>query len=155
MPEIEACDGSRSDSATCSNEPSLHRVLSSVLPRDQIVGVRNISRALTGADGQAAVRAMYHLLEHTNTYPAYKVGSQWAVSLASVQAKRWSQERHAFIENDQKILGLVHLLLSNALPLYANAANGKCDLHQQAQLALISLKAVALIQRLFCEQNSS
>jgi hypothetical protein len=133
---------------SASIEPKLYRLLTTLLPPDQIVGVRAISRRLTGSDDKAAVRAIFHKLEHTNTYPAYKFGGQWAVSLSCVFAKHWSEQRKAFADDDQRALALLYMLLNVALPLYIDALKSTPSPQQLAQLALVSSKAARLIERL-------
>lgn len=129
-------------------EPRLYRVITALLPPDEVVGVRNITRCVTGNEDKAAVRAMFYKLEHTNTYPAYKVGSQWAVSLSCIYAKHWSEQRKAFVDDDQRALALLYILLNAALPLYVDALKGNCSPPQLAQLVLVSSKAARLIERL-------
>lgn len=136
--------------STEAPEDSLSRVLS-LLPLDEIIGISQIARALTGTDDYAAIRSAYHQLEHTKT-PAYKKGGRWALSLASVRAQRWAEERRAFGGEEQQTLGLLHLLLTNSFALYADAACVRCNRQQLAKLALVSKEAAALIEKLFRDQ---
>ena len=146
-------DGSHPAAPIPLIKPELFRMLSLLLPPDRVVGVRAITLALTGRDDPAAIRAMFHLLENSNTYPARKIGSRWAVSPAAVQAKNWAQEQRAFGDEVQKTFGLLFLLLKGCLPLYAEAACGTCNPQQLAQLTLASSEAAELIQKLLGDQG--
>jgi hypothetical protein len=133
----------------------LFRVLSWLLPNDDKKGARDIARALDFGDSAAAIRKAFHLLEHSTTYPARKDGGQWALSLTTWQAKKWSDERRALVDEQQELLVLLYKLLVSSVSLYLEAALGNSDVHNHAKLAIISNEIARLIDRVVGEREET
>jgi hypothetical protein len=127
----------------------LLQVLSWLLPKDDYRGARDIARALGFGDSPAAVRKAFHCLENSNTYPARKDGGQWALSLTTWEAKKWSQERRSLVDEQQEALVLLYKLLVTSVWFYVEAAQGKGEAQLFANLAVISNEIARLFEELF------
>jgi hypothetical protein len=83
--------------------------------RGLLCGTRAIGTYLFDADDRAAVRATYHILETTNSIPAYKHSGMWYARIASINAKIWTQEKQAWTTEDEETLARLHIVLATLL----------------------------------------
>jgi hypothetical protein len=87
--------------------------------KDLLVSAEAISTFLYGTPDKA--RSVYHLVETSNTLPAFRLGSKLAALKSTIRATFWARQRRAF--EDQKEGNLVQLgVLLMKLLVLARAA---------------------------------
>src|ERR1700677_171224 len=115
-------------------DATFHMLDQPPLASDLLKGVRNITLFVCGTANKNAVRGMYHVLETSNTIPAFKIGSIWYARKSSIRATFWSHERRAWRTKDQELLVRIHILLGSILTRASECHEGDTDYNKTREL---------------------
>jgi hypothetical protein len=128
-------------------QASFFRIDDPRLSDDIDKGVKEISLTIFGSDNKKAVRAIYHLLESSNSLPAWKLGSMWCMRKSTFRAKIWMAERRAWRGESQEDLVRLHIVLSNLLKMLSARPRDLDTAGDRSELRLIIVEAITTMQR--------
>jgi hypothetical protein len=117
-------------------------------PSDDIDrGVKEISLTVLRSNDEKAVRATYHVLETSNSLPAWKLGSMWCMRRSTFRAKIWMAERRAWQGESQEDWVRLHILLSKLVQFLSEQPSGLDSQDDRSDVRTIIAEVLKTMRR--------